>query len=275
MSGIAHLAQGRPTGTMPRQPAAPAFDADKGSERNMTGWFRFLPAVLVGATLLAVQPARAGDFDFDGGTQQDFDAVVRDVTAALAWRALHPAETGGITGIELAVVASYAPTEEGAAWRATTGSDVDELGMIGLRAIKGLPLGFEVGALFSSIPGTGAELMGAELRYALLEGGVATPAISLRAAVTRLSGVDGFEFDSRSLDLSISKGFTLLTPYAGIGRVQGDARRDFLGTRQDSDHEATRVFAGLRIGLGLFDITPEYERAGDNSVFSLLLGLSI
>ncbi len=230
--------------------------------------------ILAATLLLWGAGAQAGDFDFNGGSEQDFDAVMRDITAALGYKALHPAETGGIAGVELAAILSYAPTRESQAWRNTTGADVDTLGMVGLRAVKGLPLGFELGAFYSSIPGTGAELLGGEVRYALIDGGVATPAVSIRAAISQLSGVDDFDFEHRSLDISVSKGFALLTPYAGIGRVWGEGQRE-LPSRQRANHEDTRLFLGTRIGLGVLDITPEYERVGDNNVFNLLLGLSI
>jgi len=49
------------------------------------------------------------------------------------------------------------------------------------------------------------------------------PAIGVRGSLTKLSGVDQLSLDTRGLDLSISKGFALLTPYAGIGRVWSTA----------------------------------------------------
>ena len=232
--------------------------------------------ILTIASLLACSfAAPAGDFDFAATSNaQDFNAIVRDLTAALGYKAMHPAETGGIAGIEVAAIVTYAPTQEDDAWRRMTGSSVDELGMAGLRGIKGLPLGLEIGAFYWAIPGTGAKLLGGELRYAILEGGVASPAVAIRGAYSRLQGVDDLDFDSRSLDVSISKGFTLLTPYGGIGRVWADATGEITSGREKANHEDTRLFAGVRIGLGLLDITPEYERVGDNDVFNVLVGLS-
>ena len=43
-------------------------------------------------------------------------------------------------------------------------------------------LGLEIGAFYSAIPGTGAKLLGGEVRYAILEGGVASPAVAIRGA---------------------------------------------------------------------------------------------
>ena len=233
----------------------------------------------IAALLLALSTTvAADDFEFNPATtQQDFDAIVQDVTAALNFKALHPAETNGITGFGIAATASYTPTERGGAWRRASGSSVDELGVIGLKAVKGLPLGFDVGAFFTAVPGTDARLFGGEVRYALLDGGVAKPAISIRAALTRMSGVDDFDFETRNLDISISKGFALITPYAGVGQVWGDAetKGNFGTLVNDYDTQETRTFIGARLGLGILDITPEYERIGDNESYNLLIGLSI
>ena len=220
----------------------------------------------------------AGDFDLTPTVQADFEAITKDVTAALNYKAVHPAETNGLTGFGIAAIVAYTPTEERDAWRRMTGSDVDALGIAGLRAVKGLPFGLDVGAFYTVVPSTDAKVYGAEIRYAVIDGGVATPAVTLRGALTRMSGVDDFEFETRSLDLSVSKGFTFITPYAGVGKVQSDAKtKGTLRTAgiRDADHSETRTYVGVRFGLGLFDITPEYEHIGKNDSFNLLIGLSI
>jgi hypothetical protein len=45
------------------------------------------------------------------------------------------------------------------------------------------------------------------------------PAIAIRGAYTKLSGVDALDLSTKSLDLSISKGILIFTPYAGVGEV--------------------------------------------------------
>src|SRR5690606_3414190 len=111
---------------------------------------------------------------------------------------------------------------------------------------KGLPLNFDVGAFVATVPGTGMRNYGAQLRYALIEGGVVTPAVGLRAAVTRLAGVDDLAYDTRSLDVSISKGFGPLTPYAGYGRTWASADAAARTGLADEDVAVDRVFAGVR-----------------------------
>ena len=48
-----------------------------------------------------------------------------------------------------------------------------------------------------AVPNSDIKLMGFEARYALLEGSAATPALGLRAAYSKLSGVDQLDFNPR------------------------------------------------------------------------------
>jgi hypothetical protein len=76
---------------------------------------------------------------------------------------------------------------------------------------------------FAATPDSDMKIIGVEACYAILAGGIAEPVVSVRAAATRLSGVTQLEQETRSLELTISKGFLVFTPYAGLGRVWGKA----------------------------------------------------
>jgi hypothetical protein len=241
---------------------------------------RILPAAVF---LAFAAPSHAGTPEFDiscavGASipvcQDAFAGVMEDVSAALNYKALGPAEASGITGIALYAVGSYVPTQNKADWRLLTGKDVDQVGMAGVSVRKGLPFDIDVGAFYTAVPGSGASLYGAELRYAILAGGVASPALAVRGTYTRSAGIDDFDYSAWSADASISKGFTLLTPYVGAGVVRSTADPDASTGLQRVKTNGTRVFAGLRIGLGFFDIVPEYEHIGGNNAYNLALGFS-
>lgn len=237
---------------------------------------RQLPSLAVASLILLSPATHAMDFDFDiqpGATQEDFKTVVEDVAAILNSKSLTPAEPYGITGFGLGVYASYVETEHPQAWQRLTGEDIDEIGMVGLVAQKGLPFGIDLGASYSWVPGADAKVFGAEVRYALLEGGVATPAVGLRGSYSKLSGLDDLDNDSYGLDLSISKGIGPLTPYAGIGHVWSKFEVDEQFGLDDENVDEMRFFAGLRLSA-LFGITPEYERIGDRDVFNLRVGFA-
>ena len=232
---------------------------------------------LTALTLLGVAAtASANDFEIVfNPAQSDFREVAEDVTAALNYKALGPAEAAGIVGFSGGVFVTYAPVENKDAWRNLTGQNVEEIGMVGLNATKGLPFGIDVGAFYSQVPSTDAKVYGAELRYTILDGGVATPAIAVRTSYTKMTGVDDFDFDALNADISISKGFTFITPYAGIGHVRGNVdTNQQLGLEKEKVEEE-RIFLGARFTIGLMAITPEYERVGDNNVYNLRLSLGL
>jgi hypothetical protein len=221
----------------------------------------------------------ADDFDFSPViAQQDFTAIAEDLSASLGYKALGPAEAGGITGFSVGAFAAYAPTESPEAWQRVAGTKVDATGLVGLIASKGLPFDIDVGALYAEVPNTSASLTGFELRYALLAGSAVSPALALRASYSKLSGVDDFDFKSQGIDLSLSKGFLIASPYAGIGLVKTNMRLKGVtvtGGDNEEEVEETRLFAGLRLSLlPLIAITPEFERVGKVSSYNLRVGVS-
>lgn len=221
--------------------------------------------------------AVALDFDFDflpNPQQSDFRSAAEDVAAALNSKSLSPAEPGGLTGFAIGAYASYVPTDDPQAWNRLIGDSLDEVGMAGLMVQKGLPFGIDIGGTITWVPDSDARVFGAELRYALLEGGVATPALALRASYSALSGIDQVDYESRGIDLSVSKGIGPLTPYAGAGYLWSDFEiTDPAVPLQDEDFGDARFFVGARLSA-LFGITPEYERVGDRDSFNLRIGFA-
>jgi hypothetical protein len=239
--------------------------------------------ILLAAAVLASTPAFAGtEFKLQcaavpgacAAFQNDFHGISEDITGAVHYKALGPAEATGVTGIGVAAYGSYTPVVNKTAWKNITGSDVNAIGMAGIAVRKGLPFNIDVGATYTALPGTSAKLYGAELRYAILPGSIALPALALRASYTGTSGIDDFKYTSEGLDLSVSKGFAMITPYLGAGWVRGNSDPESSTGLKKETFNKTRVFAGARLGLGFLDITPEYERVGNNNSYDLLIGLS-
>jgi hypothetical protein len=131
-----------------------------------------------------------------------------------------------------------------------------------LHATVGLPLGIDVGGIYSQVPGSNIRLWGAEVKWAVIRGGLVSPALAVRGAYTSLDGVDELDLTTRSVDASISKGLGPVTPYVGGGRVwieaepRGAAANPLLGLREVNP-VADRVFAGLRLRLALLSAVAE------------------
>jgi len=129
--------------------------------------------------------------------------------------------------------------------------------------------------MYSSVPSTNIRLVGGELRYAIVPGGAATPAIGIRGSYTKLSGVDQLEFSTRGVDLSISKGFLMFTPYGGIGKVWADSNP--VGTAaaaglSKESFSVNKVFVGLNMNFGLMNLALEGDKTGKASTYGAKLG---
>lgn len=215
------------------------------------------------------QSAIAANVDITklGSVQADFKSFSEDFGSALSYKAVIPAEPLGITGFDLAIEAS---STEAKSLAKVTGTSDTTLIVPKLHIHKGLPFNIDFGAFYSSV--SNIKLYGGELRYAILEGGVAMPAIAVRGAMSKLSGVDQISFSTRSLDVSISKGFAMFTPYAGVGTVWVDSNPDAATGLTQEKFQQGKTFAGLNINLGLTNFALEYDKTGKATSYSAKLG---
>lgn len=224
---------------------------------------------------VAAQPAFAANDlnNLQALAQAEFRALSEDLGSALSYKPITPAEPLGVTGFDMGIeVTSTKMSKSEQAWKtATGGSGVSNLYVPKLHIAKGLPLDIDIAAFYSTIPTTNIKLVGAELRYAVLPGGVATPAVAIRGSYTKLNGVDQLAFNTKGLDVSISKGFAMFTPYAGIGQVWVNSTAN-TGTLAAESFTQSKVFAGLNMNLGLTNIALEGDKTGGTSSYGIKLG---
>jgi hypothetical protein len=232
----------------------------------------FAVALLSG--LLAASPAWAQEIDqLQNLAQAQFRLLSEDLGAALSYHAQIPAEPLGITGFDIGVGVTATRMENAAVLQDATSDDADTtLYVPTIRAHKGLPAGFDIGLTYAAIPGSNIRYTGGELRYAILKGGVASPALAVRGSITSLSGVDQLAFDTRGLDISISKGFAFLTPYAGIGRVWIESDPRGTGGLHKEEFSLTKVFVGIGMNFAVLNLNLQADKTGDASSYSLKLG---
>jgi hypothetical protein len=223
----------------------------------------------------AAQPAFAANNlnNLQALAQADFRALSEDLGSALSYKPLTPAEPLGVTGFDMGIeVTSTKMTKSEQAWKtATGGSGISNIYVPKLHIAKGLPLDIDVAAFYSAIPTTNIKLFGGELRYAVLPGGVATPAVAIRGSYTKLSGVDQLAFNTKGMDVSISKGFAMFTPYAGIGQVWVSSTAN-TGNLAGESFTQGKVFAGLNMNLGVTNIVLEGDKTGGTESYGVKLG---
>ncbi len=225
------------------------------------------------ATALA-QTALAGDLSAIGTlSSADFRKVSEDLGAALSYKPIAPTENQGLTGFDIGVEVTGTDISKSAAALKAAGagnSSLSTLLVSKLHVHKGLPLGIDVAAFMGNVSDINLNLVGAELRYALIQGGIAMPAVGLRGAYTKTNGSDQYSLSTRSLDLSVSKGFAMLTPYAGIGQVWVDSTRS---TGTSESLSLTKYYAGANINMGLLNLALEADQTGNATSWGVKLGL--
>ena len=204
--------------------------------------------------------------------QTEFKSFSKDLGAVLSYKAVSPAEPLGLTGFDIGLEVTGTELKYSNIWdKASSGSAPSTVPVPKLHVIKGLPFNIDVGAVYTKVPSTNISLLGGELRYAFLEGGVATPAVAVRGTFTKLSGVDQLDFSTKGLELSISKGFAMLTPYAGVGEVWVDSKPKVTGLTKES-FQQTKYFVGANVNLGLLNVALDYDNTDSVNSYTLKLG---
>src|SRR6266487_1892207 len=227
---------------------------------------------LVVVSLLAVSlPVAAKDINIQPLNQSDFRGLSEDLGAALSYKPLTPTTPLGLTGFDVGIAVTGTKLENKTAF-ANAGADISTAAVPSLRVNKGLPFGIDVGVMVGAVPSTNIKLYGGELRYAIVPGGVAMPAIGVRGSYTKLTGVDQLDFDTKGVDLSISKGFTIFTPYAGVGKVWVASTPSGNPALSKESLSLSKVFAGINMNFGLTNLAFEGDRTGKANSYGAKLG---
>lgn len=234
--------------------------------------------VSVAVLLTASLPAFAGKLDNLGNLSQDeFHGMTQDLGSSLSYKPLSPAEPLGLFGFDIGVAATDTKIKNTDAFNKAGAGDISNVVVPQLRAALGLPFGIDVGAMAGAAPGTNVRLYGGEVKWAFIKGGTVMPAIALRGSYTQLAGVDQLDLNTKGVDLSISKGFAMFTPYGGIGKVWTTATAKNLpasAVTQLSQESISqnKYFVGIQINILLVNLVVEADKTGDDTSYGAKLG---
>ena len=212
---------------------------------------KLLPIILL---LSLSNFAPASDIKFDTSlVQSEFNEFVKEFGTALWFNPMAPAETLGVIGFDISIETSLTDVgNEKSYWKKifNDGDTYSYIPVPRLHVQKGLPFNIDVGAMYVAVPDSNIKIWGLEAKYAFLEGSVVSPAVSIRASYSKLQGVNELSMDTKSLDLLISKGFVMFTPYAGVSliKIHGSENSDLI-TLNDVDESERRVLMGLQLSL--------------------------
>jgi hypothetical protein len=226
------------------------------------------------AGLLAAGPAWSQNVDnLFLLTQPQFRLLSEDLGGAFSYNPQTPTEPLGFPGIDLGISVSSVKLQNREIAQLASSENVDSTLLIPtLRAHIGLPLRFDVGAMYAWVPDSDIRYYGGELRFALVRGDATTPAIGLRGSFTKITGVDQLDLDTRGLDISISKGFGFITPYAGIGKVWVESDPKGVPTLAKEDFSLNKGFVGVGMNFAILNVNLEAAKTGDVTAYSVKLG---
>jgi hypothetical protein len=214
---------------------------------------------------ISAVPALAKDtVNLDLLNQADFKSFSEDIGMAASYQPAAPAEPLGdkLPGIDAGVEASYVKFDTGSSWYKKMNAGLLASGSLDtvskeiyiprVHVQVGLPvIPIDLGVSYSQVPDTDYKLVGYELKWAILSGGMAAPAIALRGAYTKLSGVNQLDLSTTSADISISKGILIFIPYAGVGSVwiTSTPHDPVNPTLQKENIRKTKGFVGTKIKI--------------------------
>jgi hypothetical protein len=227
---------------------------------------RSRPELLLFLLLFAAAPLRAWEVS-GGATPEHFQAFHRRFSSDAYFYPRHPAAPLGLVGFEVYADSTYDGSFDDEPFVATAVDGDFTGGFLSVARVgarKGLPGGFDIGLSYGKALGGDVNLLSAEIQYAILKGGVLSPALSVRVTGTRSSGSDVYDLDQYGAELLLSKGFTVLTPYIGAGVVWSKGTLDStLGSSIEDTENRGILYGGVTLNLLLPKITFEIEKAED------------
>ena len=223
-------------------------------------------------------PAHAGDIVLEPTLlQSEFDKMSKELGFGISYFPMAPAAPLGILGFNAGIEVTMLDIKQDSTYwdQVTTKTPPDYFPIPRLHIQKGLPFKLDIGAIFTQVPDSNIKLFGGELKWAVLEGSMITPAFALRGAYTKLNGVDTLDMDTMSLDASISKGFVMITPYAGVGQIWINAEEKVpVLALEKAKEELTKIYGGLKFDpFPLVSLTAEVDYA-DIMAYSLRLSVN-
>ncbi len=211
--------------------------------------------------LLQIHPALASDIDIrieSAVSQSVFKDFSEEVGLAISYLPMAPAEPLGVLGFDVGLEVSAIDIDQGL-WETAAVSNPPGTALFPrIHLQKGLPFGFDLGAVYTKVPNSNVEVIGGEVKWAIVSGNIAVPAIALRGSYTQLRGIDNFDLETYGADLSISKGFAFVTPYAGYGQVWINSEATALPLKEENI-SLPKPFVGVKMSIALINFVFEAD----------------
>ena len=222
--------------------------------------------------LAATQPARAAEFPSLGDlAQSEFRDFARDMGSVFSYKGVTPATPLGSLGLDVGLEITQTQLEHSRLFALAGSGDRSSLIVPKLHVHKGLPANFDISAFVGGAAEIDAGVYGGALRWTYADAGLVYPAFGVRASGSSTTGMGDLKVTTAAVDLLVSKVFTALTPYLGVGTVR--TKVSAAGTRLSGERvDEARVFGGLNVNLVALNFAFEAEKMGDNVSLSAKVG---
>ncbi len=222
----------------------------------------FLLALFSLTLVFPLQSASASDIDINNinlTSQAVFEDFIEEIGLSIAYLPMAPAEPLGMFGFDVGLEVTTIDINQGLWSTVTDASPTGTIILPKIHAQKGLPFGIDIGAIYAKIPNSNIALAGGELKWAFISGNVALPAVAVRASYTTLLGVDVLDLETFGADISVSKGFAFITPYAGYGQVWVKSKENMTTARREATISLAKPFVGVKISIALINFVVEAD----------------
>ncbi len=229
--------------------------------------------LLAAAAAACIVPAQAADFTSLGSLAQgEFHRLAEDLGAAFSYKGVTPATPLGPIGFDAGVEVTGTRMENSSLFARAGAGSHSQLVVPKLHISKGLFAGLDIGAFAGGSSDVSAGLFGVDLRYAILNDTLTTPAVALRVSGTRATGLGDLHIGTGAADLLVSKTFVMLTPYVGGGLARVQAKAQTTALAQEKFNRS-RAFGGVNVNLVGVNLAFEAEKMGDNTSLSAKVGI--
>jgi hypothetical protein len=219
---------------------------------------------------VATPAAASGLEDVKKLSQEAFAKLAKDLAAVAAIRALSPAVSLNLLGVDVSAEIGVANVASGEVWRNAGGGSTAVI-IPRLNIYKAFSGGSDIGLSLGAAGSSGLTTLGVVGRYQLLAPATISPGVYVRFSGNRDIGSSTVDVRSLGLDLVVAKPIGFITPYIGAGGTRTDTKP--LGSSLSAVSTSSgRLFAGFDTNLPFATLSAEAEKIGDVTTVSTKLG---
>lgn len=190
----------------------------------------------------------------------EYEKFIKEFGSAISFYQNLPAESLGLFGWDISVNLKTANIKENKSiWKNATGDGSKKTSNFlyypQLTITKGIPCNIDLSASYSPISGAGISLISGAVKWEFIEGNTLIPAFSIRGAYSKLIKKTNFSMDDINISLSVSKGITILTPYAftGFNRSKISSVSVIGASLKDKSENSFFYGAGVKCSAGVIN----------------------